>query len=170
MKYIKSYRVFESDSLSVAEMLELGLLDWEDIPGLINNLDRPTKIELVKPLIEKYGFREVWRMFGDETIREAYGDTPELYLDRFDSLTRIDGTVTTGQAEISFQDKDGNNIFFYYPDNTSPSITVSYYEIWLFFQKVCNMGDVSIQSVLANWLHTRFGIDSVDPQNIGVFF
>ena len=40
--YVKSYRVFESKGFTILEMLELGLLDWEDLPTLI-----PSKAERV---------------------------------------------------------------------------------------------------------------------------
>ena len=42
MKHIKSYRLFESKGFTILEMLELGLLDWEDLPTLI-----PSKAERV---------------------------------------------------------------------------------------------------------------------------
>ena len=103
MKYIKSYRLFESRSSNILELLDLGIISSEDLPELIRDLDDQDRVALVKLLINRYGYAEILRSFSDSIMQEAYADDPSEFLNQFSNLTPVEkGDI------IYYVDKDNH--------------------------------------------------------------
>ena len=161
MKYIKSYRVFESKGFTIPEMLELGLLDWSDLPGLIENLDETGKLELVKPLIKKYGLEKALTVVSADEVKTVYQDNPASFLDQFGNLTQVE---KGGKIYYITKDKDRLPLFYYYPDEKNGSVFINYDRIWMFFQKIFGLKNSKIQDIMKNWLEETYNLRGLTPQ------
>ena len=158
MKYIKSYRLFESRSSDILELLDLGLISSGDLPELIRDLDEHDQIKLVKPLINKYGFKETLRLFDNnvDIVKHAYQDNPSEFLEQFGNLTRVEK-----DDKIFYVDKDRFPLFYYYPE--IGLVYINYYKIWSFFEDVIGLKYDEIMVIMNNWLEETYNLKGLTP-------
>lgn len=100
MKYIKSYRVFESESLSLFDMIDLGIYELADIGRISNN---PEEIaELIVKLIDRdadEGNKYISQQDYLDKFRITSEDDRQLILKEFDRL--IEPERAKGHREIA---------------------------------------------------------------------
>ena len=154
MKYIKSYRLFESRSSNILELLDLGLISPEDLPELIRDLDDQDKIELAKYMVNKYSIEATENAFNDnDIIKRAYQDNPSEFLEQFNDLTRVEK-----DGEIYYVDKDRLPLFAYSEDRKNSIVWVSYTRIWYLFSDVIGLEYEEIQGIIKDWLEEVYNL------------
>ena len=121
-----------------------------------------SKSERVKSIVNKYGIKQAIDMVvgGIDTIRQAYQDNPESYLNQFNDLTPVEKNNM-----LVYTDKDGEPIFYYYTDRES-NIFIDYYRIWMFFEEVIGFNfyiDEEIKDIITKWLEDTYNIEGFIP-------
>lgn len=172
MKHIKSYRVFESKGFTILEMLELGLLDWADIPSIISDLDKKDQSEVVKKLIKKYGLVSARELIkNDNIIKQVYADNPLEYLENFNNLIPKK-EVALNQSMTKFVSENGDTVFWYWTDwNTKGEIWVNYHAIRDFFENIFSWSIAQSKNFEQEWLTDVYGsVISVPIRKIIPFF
>ena len=118
--------------------------------------------ERVKSIVNKYGIEQAIEMVvgGPDTIRNAYQNNPESYLDQFNDLTQIEKG-----DKIFYIDKDGNHLFYYYPNKKNGYVYINFYKIWMFFYEVIGMERDEIQGIIKDWLEETYNLIGLTPDN-----
>ena len=119
--------------------------------------------ERVKSMVKKFGIDKAIELVvgGPDTIRNAYQNNPESYLDQFNDLTQIEKG-----DKIFYIDKDGNPLFYYFQDKRSGYVYIDYDIIWLFFSKVIGLKRSEILNILKNWLEETYNITGLTPKGM----
>lgn len=117
----------------------------------------------VRTMVNKYGIEHTLKMFdnNENIIRKAYQDNPYEYLNNFNDLIRVDKN-----EKIWYYDKEGRIIFSYYPEKRKGPISVNYYRIWVFLQKIFNFTTSEVQNMLKDWLEKTYNIEILNPSQI----
>ena len=187
MKHIKSYRVFESEGFTIPEMLELGFLDWEDIPRI---LDSPA--EIAKLLIEwtvndlnegripkapvsyLYKMRISGHNFYEEIVTSFIrqialrkDEIVDLALEKFGDLRKV-GPV---MAMVTYFTDQGRPIIrhvSYESTGKASGAVFIEYELWHFFNNTLGIVDSKIHELLSERLTKKYGLGAhkLIPSNL----
>ena len=118
--------------------------------------------ERVKSIVNKYGFGRAIELVvgGIDTIKQAYQDNLESFLDQFNDLTPVEKG-----DKIFYIDKDGNPLFMYYPNKKNRGVYMNYDRIWLFFEVVIGIDYDETQTIIYNWLKETYNLSGLTPGN-----
>ena len=161
MKHIKSYRLFESRSNDILELLDLGIISPEDLPELINGLDESEQPRLVHQMVERYGLIKTIKLFynNNKIIRQAYGNNPLNYMDQFSNLEQIE----IG-SKIYYLDGDKTAILMH-SSNKPVKLVLIIGEIWSFFTDVFDLTETNTTRILSKWFEDTYGLTTVTVTN-----
>ena len=117
--------------------------------------------ERVKSMVKKYGIDQAIEMVagGIDTIKQAYKDNPESFLVQFNDLKPKEIF-----NKIYYVDKDGNPLFYYYPNGKTGNVYISYERIWKFINEVIGLERFEIKDVIKNWLGEAYNLEGITPE------
>ena len=108
----------------------------------------------VKSMVNKYGFEHTLTMFDDkDIIRRAYQDNPLEYLDQFNNLTPFEK-----DDKIYYIDKDGNPLFYYYPNKENKILFMNMSRLQRFFSYIIGLGYFDTNKIIKEWLGDKYGL------------
>ena len=111
--------------------------------------------ERVKSMVKKYGIDQAIEMVagGIDTIKQAYKDNPESYLNQFKDLTPVEK-----DDKIFYVDKNGSPLFYYFPNKKNGYVYINYDRIWMFFSNVIELKYSETQDIIKNWLEDTYNL------------
>ena len=117
-----------------------------------------SKSDRVKSMVNKYGINRAIELVvgGMDTIKQAYQDNPESYLDQFNNLKPV------VRGDIYYVDKD-NMPLFQILNMENRFIYISNKRIWWFFSEVLNLDYDEIAYIITKWLEEVYGITGFKP-------
>ncbi len=121
-----------------------------------------SRSERIKSIVNKYGIDRAIEIIagGMDTIKQAYQDNPESFLDQFNDLTPIQKN-----DKIYYVDKDSNPLFYYFYPYKNNDIYIDYKRIWLFFSEVIGLERFEIKEIINNWLGETYNLNGLIPKN-----
>jgi hypothetical protein len=123
---------------------------------------KPEFRDKVKLMINKRGFKETLRLFGDkEVIKRAYQDNPSEFLNQLNDLTSIEKSNV-----IYYVDKDKRPLLYYYPNKKNGNVYMDYDSIWMFFSEVIGLEYSEIQTIIKNWLEETYNLRGLTPDYV----
>ena len=187
MKHIKSYRVFENEELGLLEMLDLGLIEWSDVPGI---LDSPAEIakllieltvtDLNEGRIPKAPVSYLYKMgisghnFYDEVVTSFIrqialrkDEIVDLALEKFGDLRKV-GPV---MAMVTYFTDQGRPIIRHVSYESTGKASGAVFidsELWHFFNNTLGIVDSKIHELLSERLAKKYGLGAhkLIPSNL----
>ena len=122
-----------------------------------------SKSDRVKSIVNKYGIERALEIIagGVDTIKQAYQDNPESYLNQFNDLIPVEK-----HDKILYVDKDRLPLFYYYLDDNNGYVYINYERIWMFFYNVFEFETPEIKDILKNWLEETYNIRGLKPAEV----
>ena len=119
-----------------------------------------SKSDRVKSIVYKYGIKQAIELVvgGVDTIRQAYEDNPLEFLNQFNDLTSFEKN-----SIIFYVDKDRLTLFMYHSNEKNRYVYIDYDRIWVFFEKVIDLGYSETQDIIKNWLEDTYNITGLKP-------
>ena len=119
-----------------------------------------SKSERIKSIVNKFGVKQASEMVvgGKDTIRNAYQNNPESFLNQFNDLTTVED-----RDKIYYVDKDRLPLIMYYPDRKNGDVFIDYGRIWSFFENVISLDYEEIQGIMREWLEETYNLRGLTP-------
>ena len=129
----------------------------------ILNEEVDSRSERVKSMVKKFGIDRSIEMIvgGMDTIINAYQDNPESFLDQFNDLKPKEIF-----NKIYYVDKDGNALFYYYPNGNTGIVYFHYFRIWKFFDDVIGLKYPETEYIINNWLKDTYNLKGLTPSQL----
>ena len=111
--------------------------------------------------VEKLGLEQSLEMFGNEIIKQAYINNPELFLNQFNNLKPI----KTDNAICYINDDNKLLIYYYFEDieKNRGYYFINYDKIWCFFNDILGYIDSQTEDILKIWLSAMHNLDKLTP-------